>query len=1275
VRQQSLRSGLAACCLASALLTATHLEATNVGGTINTDTTWTLAASPYVATSSVTVAAGKTLTIEPGVVVKFNSQKYIQFYGRVLALGTSASPIQFTSSQATPTAGYWGTVYFYPTASPQSQFSYVSFSYCGSSDGGCVVSNGASPALDNVTISNSSTAGLVAAGATASVTLSDSVVRNNTGYGVNLLTGATLTLTNTAFTDNTGYAIGAEAKTSLLGLTGLSLSGNGGGAKNYIYYRGGTITGAETWRAGATWLMGASTTVGTTSNATAQLTIEPGVRVEMGSHLWLASYGKLLAVGTSANPIQFTSSQASPTAGFWGDIYFYPSASPLSRLSYLTASYCGWVDGGCVVANGASPALDHVTISNSSTSGLVLIGAGASVALSDSTVRNNASYGVNVDNAASLTITDTSLTDNSGYALGSEANTKVLGLTGLTLSGNGGGTKNYIYYRGGTITGNETWKPGATWLMAGGTLVGSSSNSTAQLTIEPGTRVEAGYHLHLEVYGKLLAVGTSANRIQFTANSAAPAPGYWNDIDFYAGSSPESRIAYADISYCGTSSSPGGCVVSWGAAPTLDHVAISNSATRGFLERASGSPMVSNSSLTETANEGVGNWTPTAVFDARLNYWGASDGPSGSGSGSGEPVSTGALFAPWLAEAPTAPNYFASALQINRTFNPALSIFTRLDFTTAMEGDWTVTVVNSLGTTVRTLLGSGTSGSASWDGKNDSGIVQAPGTYSLRLNATASTSEVAAQARAVAILDNTRQLAISNVASSVAFISPNADGIQDSTVFSATFNFDDVAWVLDVLNAGSATVRSYSGNGGAVAISWDGRNGAGTQVPDGLYTLRLSASDGSASASAQATTTVDLTSPSTALTAPAATVLSNVYQLGVTDIEVVGTVTDLNFLNWALEYGLGAAPTSWTSIASGTTPISAGVLGVWKTLPITNGDFTLRVRAVDRAGNTSQATFARSIRNFSVSQSVLQANFSLGQSVNYVSVVPFALTETLVLKNRTGATVKTLVNAVTRSANSYTDAWTGLGDNGLLAVDGPYFYVATVTDGTNTLVWDLTNEFLPAWYQAFHNLNIQAFDPFNNQPATFTYNSSRTAVAHVAFGQNGGMFGIAETCDAPQFCYAEDEYQEAGSHTYKWAGVDLTGALRPDVIGVGVLIEQNTFSKNALVAFGSKPVVTNVKALPPVFGPAVGSQNIEFDLTTYQNQPAQVSVTFFNQTSLSTLRTITGTLGGSGHLTIPWDGRADNGMLVAPGRYTVTVLVTDARGTQIRGQILTTIQY
>lgn len=71
---------------------------TPVCGPITSDTTWTLAASPYVATCDVTVNAGVTLTVQPGVVVRFQTQACdLVVNGRLIAQGTEANPIAFTS--------------------------------------------------------------------------------------------------------------------------------------------------------------------------------------------------------------------------------------------------------------------------------------------------------------------------------------------------------------------------------------------------------------------------------------------------------------------------------------------------------------------------------------------------------------------------------------------------------------------------------------------------------------------------------------------------------------------------------------------------------------------------------------------------------------------------------------------------------------------------------------------------------------------------------------------------------------------------------------------------------------------------------------------------------------------------------------------------------------------------------------------------------------------------------------------------------------------------
>ena len=80
---------------------------TNVNGGLFSDTTWNIDGSPYVVTADVALFPGHTLTIEPGVIVKFNSGTKLIVRGTLLASGSSGSEITFTSSMNSPTKGSW----------------------------------------------------------------------------------------------------------------------------------------------------------------------------------------------------------------------------------------------------------------------------------------------------------------------------------------------------------------------------------------------------------------------------------------------------------------------------------------------------------------------------------------------------------------------------------------------------------------------------------------------------------------------------------------------------------------------------------------------------------------------------------------------------------------------------------------------------------------------------------------------------------------------------------------------------------------------------------------------------------------------------------------------------------------------------------------------------------------------------------------------------------------------------------------------------------------
>jgi len=85
------------------------VKATLVQADITTDTTWRIQDSPIIVTKHIVVDANATLTIEPGVEVRFDWGS-ILVDGSLYAVGTDSSRIRFTSNSINPNPGDWYTI-------------------------------------------------------------------------------------------------------------------------------------------------------------------------------------------------------------------------------------------------------------------------------------------------------------------------------------------------------------------------------------------------------------------------------------------------------------------------------------------------------------------------------------------------------------------------------------------------------------------------------------------------------------------------------------------------------------------------------------------------------------------------------------------------------------------------------------------------------------------------------------------------------------------------------------------------------------------------------------------------------------------------------------------------------------------------------------------------------------------------------------------------------------------------------------------------------------
>lgn len=232
----------------------------------------------------------------------------------------------------------------------------------------------------------------------------------------------------------------------------------------------------------------------------------------------------------------------------------------------------------------------------------------------------------------------------------------------------------------------------------------------------------------------------------------------------------------------------------------------------------------------------------------------------------------------------------------------------------------------------------------SWNTEN---LTEGPHTIDVRATDAAGNTGVAS--RVSVTVNNTGPIIISLMASPDPF-SPNGDGVNETTTISATLDDGDTSWTINITASDGSPVLSVSFFGTPISSTWDGKNGAGEVMADGAYTITVEATDAAGNSSAASTAvTVDNTAPAVLIISPVdgSTVLGPAVAMLVAATDTndpAGTLT----VEMSIEDAGFAAPITLT--------FAGGLYGNhWDTTAAADGPHTIYARAIDAAGNTSDA--------------------------------------------------------------------------------------------------------------------------------------------------------------------------------------------------------------------------------------------------------------------------------------------------------------------------------
>ena len=312
------------CLLAMSVLVYAQTE---VSGAITQDMTWTRAGSPYQVVGNLTVSQDATLSVKPGVHVRFEEGVVFIVDGGMSAVGTSDDPVIFAGSKQI--ADWWKGIQIRNSGWASLEHCRVSHSGRQSSFGVQKTGSG-NLVVKNSTFSHTRGNGLWVVDNNGDILVEGSIFESNIS-GIFLNNAGPVTVLDSEFRNNEQYGVVVKPLDGLPTDNSNFFSGN---LLADIGVAGGTILKDMTWSpAGAPLRVAGRIVV----SKGATLFIEPGVEVQFNPRKDLIVDGGLSAVGTSDEPVIFAGSK--PLANWWYGILI--RGSGWARLEHCQVSHAG----------------------------------------------------------------------------------------------------------------------------------------------------------------------------------------------------------------------------------------------------------------------------------------------------------------------------------------------------------------------------------------------------------------------------------------------------------------------------------------------------------------------------------------------------------------------------------------------------------------------------------------------------------------------------------------------------------------------------------------------------------------------------------------------------------------------------------------------------------------------------------------------------------------------------------------------------------------------